>query len=170
MSTPPTPQTNAAAIETAAVRGRSLWEDARARLLRNRAAVVSMIVLATLVLLATIGQALWIHDYDTIYRDKVWIPPTMDDWHLLGTDAQGRARRLRRSSATAAPRAATSAASCATAPRRTSERRLRAWESLNVQTNVRTPITASTHCSSVAARYSTAEAHRRQTQIGRWTT
>ena len=32
--------------DVAEVRGRSLWQDARRRLLRNRAAVVSMIVLA----------------------------------------------------------------------------------------------------------------------------
>ena len=30
------------------------------------------------------------HDYDTIYRDRVSIAPTLDNWHILGTDAQGR--------------------------------------------------------------------------------
>ncbi|WP_323762536.1 ABC transporter permease subunit [Maricaulis sp.] len=85
-----TPQEKAELLEKAAVKGRSLWDDARARLMRNRAAVVSMIVLGTLVFLATIGQLLWVHDYDTIYRDRVWIGPTLDNWHLLGTDAQGR--------------------------------------------------------------------------------
>ncbi|WP_300541457.1 ABC transporter permease subunit [Maricaulis sp.] len=90
MSLISTPQEKTDLMETAAVRGRSLWDDALARLLRNRAAVTSMVVLAILVLLATIGQALWIHDYDTIYRDKVWIAPTLEDWHILGTDAQGR--------------------------------------------------------------------------------
>lgn len=85
-----TPQEKSELLETAAVRGRSLWDDARARLLRNRAAVISMIVLGILILLATVGQALWVHDYDTIFRDKVWIAPTWEDWHILGTDAQGR--------------------------------------------------------------------------------
>jgi oligopeptide transport system permease protein len=90
MSLISTPQEKTDLMETAAVRGRSLWDDALARLMRNRAAVTSMVVLAILILLATIGQALWIHDYDTIYRDKVWIAPTLEDWHILGTDAQGR--------------------------------------------------------------------------------
>ncbi|HEX5795109.1 MAG TPA: hypothetical protein VFY19_04650, partial [Geminicoccaceae bacterium] len=38
--------------EVAEVQGRSLWQDARRRLLRNRAAVVSMIVLALIAALA----------------------------------------------------------------------------------------------------------------------
>ena len=90
MSLLSTPSEKAEILETASVRGRSLWDDALARLLRNRAAVTSMIILGILILLATLGQALWVHDYDTIYRDKVWIAPTWEDWHLLGTDAQGR--------------------------------------------------------------------------------
>ncbi|MFN9847193.1 MAG: peptide ABC transporter permease, partial [Alphaproteobacteria bacterium] len=36
----------------AAVQGRSLWEDARRRLMRNRAAVTGMIVLGLLVVAA----------------------------------------------------------------------------------------------------------------------
>ena len=90
MSLISTPQEKAELLETAAVKGRSLWDDALARLLRNRAAVTSMIILGILVFLATIGQLLWVHDYDTIYRDRVWIGPTLENWHLLGTDAQGR--------------------------------------------------------------------------------
>lgn len=90
MSMLSTPQEKGELLETAAVRGRSLWDDALARLMRNRAAVTSMVVLGILILLATVGQALWVHDYDTIYRDKVWIAPTWEDWHILGTDAQGR--------------------------------------------------------------------------------
>ena len=91
MSTISTPDDKAALIETAAVKGRSLWEDARARLLRNKAALVSLIVLGTLIVLAVLGQmGVWVHDYDTIYRDEVWVPPTFENWHLFGTDAQGR--------------------------------------------------------------------------------
>ena len=91
MSTLATPGEKAELIETAAVRGRSLWEDARARLMRNKAAVVSLIVLGTLIVLAVLGQfGVWVHDYDTIYREEVWVPPTFENWHLFGTDAQGR--------------------------------------------------------------------------------
>ena len=86
-----TPQERAESIERAAVAGRSLWDDARARLMRNRAAVASMIILSVLVLLALFGAfGLWIHDYETIYPQRVWIPPTFENGHLFGTDAQGR--------------------------------------------------------------------------------
>ena len=73
-----------------AVRGRSLWEDARRRLMRNPAAVTSLYVVAILVLIAVFGPFLWVHKYDTIFRDSVAIAPTFTDMHLLGTDTEGR--------------------------------------------------------------------------------
>lgn len=72
------------------LKGRSLWEDARRRLARNPAAMVSLCVLAVLVLLALLGPHLWVHDIDTIHRDFVDHPPTLQDFHWLGTDPQGR--------------------------------------------------------------------------------
>jgi oligopeptide transport system permease protein len=85
-----TPDEKAAILQAAATQGRSLWDDARARLLRNKAAVVSMIVLGTLVLIAVFGPFLWPHSYDTIYATKVSIGPTLEDLHIFGTDVQGR--------------------------------------------------------------------------------
>ncbi len=73
-----------------AVKGRSLWEDARRRLMRNPAAVASLYVVAILVLIAVFGPFLWVHKYDTIFRDSVAIAPTFTDMHLLGTDTEGR--------------------------------------------------------------------------------
>ena len=73
-----------------AVKGRSLWEDARRRLMRNPAAVTSLYVVAILVLIAVFGPFLWVHKYDTIFRDSVAIGPTFTDMHLLGTDTEGR--------------------------------------------------------------------------------
>ena len=50
---PVVPAERAELLESAeAVKGRSLWVDARRRLFRNRAAVVSMIVLATIAAMA----------------------------------------------------------------------------------------------------------------------
>jgi|CXWL01.1.fsa_nt_gi oligopeptide transport system permease protein len=72
------------------VKGRSLWEDARRRLMRNPAAVVSLYVLAVLVLLAAFGPFLWVHKYNEIFPDQVAIAPTLADMHLLGTDTVGR--------------------------------------------------------------------------------
>lgn len=73
-----------------AVKGRSLWEDARRRLMRNPAAVTSLYVVAILVLIAAFGPFLWVHKYDTIFRDSVAIAPTWTDMHILGTDTEGR--------------------------------------------------------------------------------
>ena len=77
------------AVETAIQGGRSLWDDAKARLFRNKAAVVSMWILGFIVVIAVFGPLVWVHDYDTI-SNKGEIAPTFKDWHILGTDQQGR--------------------------------------------------------------------------------
>jgi oligopeptide transport system permease protein len=73
-----------------AIKGRSLLEDARRRLMRNPAAVASLYVVAILVLIALFGPFLWVHRYDAIFRESVAIAPTFTDMHLLGTDTEGR--------------------------------------------------------------------------------
>jgi oligopeptide transport system permease protein len=73
-----------------AIKGRSLWEDARRRLMRNPAAVVSLYVVVLLVLIAAAGPFLWVHKYDTIFRDSVGIAPTFENMHIFGTDTEGR--------------------------------------------------------------------------------
>jgi oligopeptide transport system permease protein len=72
-----------------AVKGRSLWDDARRRLLRNKAAVASMVVLGLLVLAALIGPYLVPYSYDAINKEHVWAPP-LTYGHLLGADSLGR--------------------------------------------------------------------------------
>jgi len=79
----------ARSMQAAAVKGRSLWEDARRRLLRNKAAVASMIVLAILVVASLIGPHLTPYAYDEINKDDVWVGP-LTGAHLLGTDSLGR--------------------------------------------------------------------------------
>jgi oligopeptide transport system permease protein len=83
------PGQGSVAMEQAAVQGRSLWEDARRRLFRNKAALTSMIVLATLVLLAIFGPYLTPFRYDQITKTDVWAPP-LSNGHLLGADSLGR--------------------------------------------------------------------------------
>jgi len=78
-----------AALMERAVKGRSLWDDAGRRLLRNRAAVASMITLGVLVLLALIGPFLVPYAYDEINKNDVWLPP-LASGHLIGSDALGR--------------------------------------------------------------------------------
>jgi len=79
----------AASMELAAVKGRSLWDDAGRRLLRNRAATASMVLLALLVLAAIVGPYLTPYAYDQINKDDVWAPPLVHG-HLLGADSLGR--------------------------------------------------------------------------------
>ncbi|MGB3625742.1 MAG: ABC transporter permease subunit [Henriciella sp.] len=76
-------------LEQAVAGGRSLWDDAKRRLFNNKAAVVSMWVLGVMVFLATLGPILWVHDYSQI-SGETELAPTLDNWHLLGTDEQGR--------------------------------------------------------------------------------
>jgi oligopeptide transport system permease protein len=78
-----------AALMETAVKGRGLWDDARRRLARNRAAVTGAAVLATLIVLAIVGPWLVPYRYDEINKDDVWLAPLVHG-HLLGSDALGR--------------------------------------------------------------------------------
>src|SRR5687767_6367390 len=71
-----------------AIKGRSLWADAWRRLLRNRAAVASAIVL-TLIAIVSFA-APWISPYpiDDIDWENISTPPSTTHW--FGTDENGR--------------------------------------------------------------------------------
>lgn len=84
------PQENAELMNKSVIKGRSLWDDAKSRLFRNKAAVISMFILGFLLVLAIIGPMVWPHPYDKIYDDQVLTPPSFDDLHIFGTDQQGR--------------------------------------------------------------------------------
>jgi oligopeptide transport system permease protein len=56
---------------------RSLWTDARERLLRNRASRASLHVLAALILAALIGPTLTGHPFDKVYTEYVRVPPSL---------------------------------------------------------------------------------------------
>ncbi len=79
----------AEAMDRAALKGRSLWDDARRRLFRNKAAVASMILLLVLVLAAIVGPYLTPFAYDQINKADTWAPPLTRS-HLLGADPLGR--------------------------------------------------------------------------------
>ena len=78
-----------ASVETD-IEGRSLWRDARSRLLRNRAAVVAAILLAIIALLAILAPYLSPHAYDQIYFARIRKPPDFANSHWFGTDGNGR--------------------------------------------------------------------------------
>jgi len=79
------------------VQGRSLWTDAWRRLLRNRAAVVSMIILAVIALMAIFAPVLSEYAFDyQIYSTcspNWWHDPSVCNaggTHWFGTDLVGR--------------------------------------------------------------------------------
>ncbi|MBL8590055.1 MAG: ABC transporter permease subunit [Methylobacteriaceae bacterium] len=65
-----------------APQGRSLWSDARARLMQNRAAVASLIFLAFLALAFTLGRAITPHAYDQVFPDYVKVQPSLKPYPL----------------------------------------------------------------------------------------
>ena len=77
------------AMLAAADRGRSLWDDAGRRLMRNKAAVAGMIVLAIVVAAALVGPYLLPFRYDAIDKTDTWARPLIHG-HLLGSDPLGR--------------------------------------------------------------------------------
>ena len=72
------------------IAGRSLWQEARARLARNRAAVASLTILAVIALLALFAPLLSPHPFDEVYFDEISSPPNFAKAHWFGTDANGR--------------------------------------------------------------------------------
>lgn len=72
------------------VKGRSLWADAMRRLLRNKAAVASAIVLAIIALSAIFAPYIAQHPYDEVYWDRIDAPPDWEAGHYFGNDSNGR--------------------------------------------------------------------------------
>jgi oligopeptide transport system permease protein len=72
------------------MRERGLWRDAWRRLRRNRAALVSLAVLASLAVLSLAGPALSPHAYDDLDWRALASAPSLQGTHWLGTDRLGR--------------------------------------------------------------------------------
>lgn len=70
--------------------GRSLSQDALARLKRNKAAVASIIVLLALILVAIAGPWFLTHNYEDPDWSAFRSPPSFSDGHWFGTDQNGR--------------------------------------------------------------------------------
>src|SRR5438445_13778169 len=90
-----TGQTLNAVVE---VKGRSLWADARRRMLKNRAAMASIVILAAIALLAVLAPLLSPFAYDEVNYGIIACAPNW--WpaqaacraggHIFGTDSVGR--------------------------------------------------------------------------------
>jgi oligopeptide transport system permease protein len=76
--------------DSATLEGRSLWQDAWARLLQNRAAVTAMLLLILISLLVIVAPWLSPWEHDTIDWDHISTPPSLENGHWFGTDSVGR--------------------------------------------------------------------------------
>ena len=80
----------AAAMAEEDVRGRSLWTDAWHRLLKNRAALVSGVIMTLMILAVVFGPWLVPWEADFTDWDHTSSPPSLATGHWFGTDAVGR--------------------------------------------------------------------------------
>ena len=72
------------------IKARSQWSYARMRFFRHRLAVASLVVLVLLSLVAIFANRVAPHGYDELDLNNISHPPTLNGWHLFGTDLLGR--------------------------------------------------------------------------------
>ncbi len=82
--------TDIAQAQTEEFPGRSLWNDAWRVLRRNRAAVVSAVVIAVMAVLVVVGPWLSPYSYDFTDWSNLAIGPNLETGHIFGTDTLGR--------------------------------------------------------------------------------
>lgn len=73
-----------------APKGRSLTQDALGRLARNKAAVISIAILALIVIVAILGPYFVPWGYSQVDWSNIRKPPNFEAGHFLGTDQNGR--------------------------------------------------------------------------------
>ncbi|WP_370555679.1 oligopeptide ABC transporter permease OppC [Edwardsiella tarda] len=87
-------KSNAAAVERFSeqldVEGRSLWQDARRRFMHNRAALISLVVLALIALFVVLAPMLSSFAYDDTDWNMMSSAPAFEGGHYFGTDSSGR--------------------------------------------------------------------------------
>lgn len=76
--------------ENLEVTGRSLWQDARRRFIRNKAAIASLIILGGIALFVLFAPLLSEYSYDHTDWGMMSHPPHFESGHFLGTDSNGR--------------------------------------------------------------------------------
>ena len=77
-------------IEEMQLEGRSLWQDAKRRFFRNKAAVASLIILAFIIVFITVAPWFFPFTYEDTDWNMMSAAPTMEGYHFFGTDASGR--------------------------------------------------------------------------------
>jgi oligopeptide transport system permease protein len=80
----------AATLESLPVEGRSPWADARRRFFKNKAAVVSAMILMLITIACIFGPFVLPNSYEDTDFGAMGLAPTLQNWHLFGTDELGR--------------------------------------------------------------------------------
>ena len=73
----------------------SLWRQAGRRFRRNRAAMASIGVLLAIALASVLIPAFWPHAVEDASWENILLPPSFENWHWFGTDANGRDQFVR---------------------------------------------------------------------------
>ncbi len=73
----------------------SLWRQAGRRFGRNRAAMASIGVLLAIALASVLIPAFWPHAVEDASWENILLPPSFENWHWFGTDANGRDQFVR---------------------------------------------------------------------------
>ena len=77
-------------MEQMQLEGRSLWQDAKRRFFRNKAAVASLIMLACIILFISFAPLFFPFTYEDTDWNMMSAAPTAEGMHYFGTDASGR--------------------------------------------------------------------------------
>ena len=72
------------------LKARSQWSYVRTRFLRHRLAVASLVILILIALVGIFAPQLAPYGYDEINLEATVQKPTLEGWHLFGTDQLGR--------------------------------------------------------------------------------
>ena len=73
----------------------SLWRQAGRRFRRNHAAMGSIGVLLAIALASILIPAFWPHAVEDASWENILLPPSFENWHWFGTDANGRDQFVR---------------------------------------------------------------------------
>lgn len=72
------------------LKGRSLWQNAMRRFFRNKAAIISLILIILVVFFSLFGSALSKYSYDETDFALIASAPSFENGHYFGTDNSGR--------------------------------------------------------------------------------
>ena len=72
------------------VKGSSLLSDAFRRLLKNKASLISLIILSSIALLSIFGPFFLKYDFYETDWNSIYLPPDFSSGHYFGTDGNGR--------------------------------------------------------------------------------